>query len=272
MPARGNISPQQIVDHDATTGHVPIYDAFGCLVDSGVGPGGGGVFPVSFPNVPGEFLNSYDDTTGLFTAGTPAANGTGYGKASITPLTIADWSTLGSGGTRTDLSTGGPTGGGAIAIISTTGGSGNVYGVSASVSAGDFTKLFVIFMGIPVSGLQNCMVGFTDGTKVEGIGLDNSQTPTNIKISALSAGTYAGANGPDFSVNPFGVGPDGGAIIIKLTRTGTALAAYWSMDGGVTYTRLFNDTSPYLTASAVAVWTDARGSANASRLTLVSYA
>ena len=42
MPARGNISPQQIVDHAATPGNVPIYDASGCLVDSGNPPSGGG--------------------------------------------------------------------------------------------------------------------------------------------------------------------------------------------------------------------------------------
>ena len=181
----------------------------------------------------------------------------------VTPIVTGNWTTLGSGGTRTDNS-------GSISIIGTTGGSGNVYGVYATVAAGDFTKYLALNMATPNGNFANCMVGFTDGTKTEGCGMDNSQLITWIKESTLSGGSYAAGNGPDFSINPFSLAGVP-VVLVKLTRVGTALAGYISIDNGISYTRIFNDTVPYLTASAVCVWCDPRGAANASRLTLLSY-
>ena len=199
----------------------------------------------------------------------PSGSGTNVTTATIAAITTGNWATLGSGGcTRTNTT--GPSGGGAIEMIGTSGGTGNICGVSIAAPGGDFTRTFVAWAGIPATGNGNVEAGFTDGTKVEGCGVDFSQSVTGTKTTALSAGTYTLANGLTFSglPNPFSPGP---VLIFQLNRSGTTLSCYVSANGGITYVSIFSDATPFLTASNIEISSDARGAASAPRFTLISY-
>ncbi len=197
-----------------------------------------------------------------------------FTTATITPITTGNWTTLGSGGTRTNTT--GPGGGGAIDIVGTVGTTTNVYGVSRAVSAGDFSIDLVMHIAVPTNTVPALVeAGFTDGTKVEGCGVSSDGADlwnfTAIKTSDLSGGTYAASNG---IITGGGIGLPQNPVIVRLIRTGTNLLCKVSFNGGITFQyTIFNDTSPYLTASAIAVWVDPRNStatAVAGEVTLIS--
>lgn len=234
------------------TGDTLCKSANGGITTSGCSGGGSGVV---------SSVNGYTGSVSL-----PI-----YGTATIVPPVTGDWTAIGSSGTRSNVT--GPSGADAINVIGTTGGTtgtANIYGIKHSVAAGDFTHIFILWAAPATAAASNVGVGFTDGTKVEscvaqGQG-SNVVAYSRIKSSSLTTG-YADANGA--------TGFEGAAfyplMIAKLTRTGTALACSISLDGGITYRSVFNDTSPYLTASDVVVTTDPRGAAVAGVFTLISY-
>jgi len=193
------------------------------------------------------------------------SGGTSYYNTTITPITTGSWTTLGSGCTVNTLTN-------AFEVISSTGGSGNICGVQISVAAGNFTHYFALWGNNSFNNYSTVGVGFTDGTKTESVELiyisPNSQIASS-KSSALTSGTYASANG-DAGLAAYY--PPQGVVLIELARSGTALAGYVSLNGGYTWSLIFNDnSSPYLTASALTVFTDPRGSSGTSRFTLLSY-
>lgn len=197
-----------------------------------------------------------------------------YAIPAITAITTGNWSTLGSGGTRTNTT--GPSGGGAINIVGTTGGTGNIYGVSRTVAGGDFSYDLIVEWQIPINfGVDvNVQAGFTDGTKVEGCGPANSANATTstqaigngVSTTTLSGGTYAGNTGGNFTNGSAGIAPN--PILFRLARVGTALTCAVSWDGGVTYITMFSNA--FLTASSIQVSSDPRAATKASSLTLIS--
>ncbi len=197
-----------------------------------------------------------------------------YSTSVVTVPITGDWSTIGTGCTRSTSFTG-PTGGATLNITGTTG-TANICGYQHSVSAGDFTKTFIFFCAVPNgASTTDSFIGFTDGTKVEGMGCTEPGTNvgsgaiTGIKSTALTGGTYTASNG----LISLAVTTTPAPIIAQLVRTGTTLTGKVSFDGGVTFTTIFNDTSPFLTASALMVYVDPRGATGtvAGASTLISY-
>jgi len=192
------------------------------------------------------------------------------GALAVTPIVPGDWSVIGSGGSQSTVT--GPCGS-AITVTGTTGGSGNVYGVKVAVVNGNFTHTLILYGAINQQNFSSIAAGFTDGTKVESCGatwLANSGELTilNTLTSALSGGTYNAANGNTLTHNANGsVWP----LIIKLTRSGTALSCGVSYDQGITYYTSFTDTVPQQTPTHILVYADPRGASDAGHLTLVSY-
>lgn len=190
-------------------------------------------------------------------------------SGTITSPVIADWTTNGVGGTRTDTS--GPCGN-AINIVGTTGGTGNLFGITHAVAAGDFTHFLVLYGNIIRGANSTVAAGFTNGTAVESCGMiwiagGEAQLNTT-RVTALSGGVYSAATGQSFAND---IQPAANLIVVRLTRTGANLACAISFDVGITYTPFFNDTGATIAASAVGVWTDPRGASDPSRLTLISY-
>lgn len=184
----------------------------------------------------------------------------------VVPIVTGDWTTIGTGGTRTN-------GANWINVVGTTGGTGNVYGVSHTVAAGDFTHLFLVYGQINLTSNSTIAVGFTDGTAVESCGLIWITTTgpqfNTTKTTALSSGTYSAANGQIFSVtNEYGSFLP---MYVKLNRSGTTLSCSLSFDGALSYETFFTDSIPALTASSVLAYSDPRSSANPARFTLISY-
>lgn len=182
-----------------------------------------------------------------------------------TPIVTGDWSTLGTGGTRTD-------GSGNIFVKGTVGaGSQSIYGVSHTVAAGDFTHYITFTAAVNSSNFAEVHVGFTDGTKTEGAGPTNNGTINDTAFTSLTGGPAAAANGTtSTSLAYFGQNVP---MTIRLTRTGTALNAAISFDQGINYVTLFNDTVPFLTASSVYIAANPRenGTPPASYFTLLAY-
>ncbi len=228
----GNTTEVATVTGSLTSGDCLASDASGNLVDAGVSCTGGG-----------------------------GGGGGGIGSNIVT----GNWTTLGSP-TRTDNTS-------SITILSGTSATNRIEGVSHAVSAGDFSVTITLYAALPTgaTGPPAILVGFTDGTKTEGSGVDASSTPflagQNLSDTALSGGTTAAANGP---IAASLHAPTAGIIFAKITRVGTALSGYLSYDGGITYTQIFNDTAPFLTASAICVYVQTRGSVNVETFTLIS--
>ncbi len=223
----------------------------------------------------GQVLTATAGTTATWqtpSGGSPSPYGYNF-----VAIVNANWTTIGAGGTRTNTTNNGPSGGPTIALASATGGSGSIYGVTATVAAGDFTR-YAQFWPTSALAVDFTTVGFgvTDGTKSEYaqlIYISSSGTAIRSgKASALAAGTYAAANGD--TNNLLLVGTAGGVwntpVLLKINRTGTTYTGSYSVDGGANYITVFSDTTPYLTATSIIVLTDARGGANAGKLTLFS--
>ncbi len=193
------------------------------------------------------------------------------------PIVDANWTTIGSGGSRTSTATNGPSGGPTIAITTATGGSGSIYGVTASVAPGDFTR-YAQFWSISPLAVNFTSIGFgvTDGTRVESaqiIYINSSGTAFRSgATTALAAGTYTAANGD--TNNVLLIGAAGGVwntpITFKINRTGTTYTGSYSLNGGMSYINVFVDTTPYLTADRIIVFGDARGGAVSGSLLLFS--
>lgn len=185
----------------------------------------------------------------------------------ITAITTANWTTLGTGGTRTNTT--GPNGGSAIALVGTTS-NNNVFGVKASI-AGDISYTLIFGGHVNNANNMSAMVGFTDGTKTEGCGLAGNSTAANsgyntLSDTALVSGIYALANGSVATQENLW----SNIVYAKLTRTGTTYTCQLSFDGGISYFTMFTDTTPFLTANAVVAWVDPRGASEAPGLTLIS--
>ncbi len=223
----------------------------------------------------GQVLTATAGTTATWqtpSGGSPSPYGYNF-----VAIVNANWTTIGAGGTRTNTTNNGPSGGPTIALASATGGSGSIYGVTATVAAGDFTR-YAQFWATSALAVDFTTVGFgvTDGTKCEYAQLiyisSSGIAIRSGKASALAAGTYAAANGD--TNNLLLVGTAGGVwnnpVLLKINRTGTTYTGSYSVDGGANYITVFSDTTPYLTATDIIVLTDARGGANAGKLTLFS--
>ncbi len=200
----------------------------------------------------------------IIDSGIPCSGGGGGGGGGN--IVTANWTTLGATSTRTDSS-------GSITIVTASSGTNKIDGVYHTVAAGDFTiyLAFMVALQSGSSGPPAVLAGFTDGTKTEGLGIDSPAGATvqrGLKDDAISGGTTAAANGIISGtctcvpvVNP---------VYIKLTRIGTALSAWLSFNNGITYVQYFNDTAPYMTATAVAVYIQSRSSLDTNSFTLIS--
>lgn len=213
----------------------------------------------------GTTQSANDNSTKIAT--TAYVDATKTTKAAIIPITVGNWTTIGSSGTRTDTT--GPGGGGAIVIDSTTG-ANNEYGVTRTVAAGDFSYDFIVYGTIGNSGNSQIGVGFSNGTAIEGVCIVFAGSIANIgswKDTALSGGTITGAVGGLLS--GFLV-PTGGPYIVRLFRTGTALAGSISIDAGISFIPMFNDTGALISADRLFVGANPRTSSDKSHITLIS--
>ena len=158
-----------------------------------------------------------------------------------------------------------------LTIVAASSGTNKIDGVYHTVSAGDFTVYVGFIVAVPVGagGPPAILAGFTDGTKTEGLGIDSNSGATiqrGLKDDAISGGTTAAANG--IISGTCTCAPVTNPVYIKLTRVGTALSAWMSLNGGITYTQYFNDTVPYMTATAIAVYIQSRSSTEQESFTL----
>lgn len=218
---------------------------------------------------PGGTLNFLSDSLAIaFNADSHGTRSWFLRGPTLTPIVTGNWTNLGVSCTRT-------AGSNYLTIIGTLGTSPNVCGYQHAVSAGNFSYIFVFYATVPNTIPAEVQIGFTDGTKVEGFGPESGGTNVysidTVKSTALTAGTYSSSNGAAVSAwGPIGAMP----IVAKLSRTGTTLTGALSIDGGLTFGyTVFNDTTPFLTASAIYISTDPRTSsatAVASTATLVS--
>ncbi len=184
----------------------------------------------------------------------------------IFPLTTGNWSTLGSGCTVTTLTN-------AMNVASSTGGSGNICGTEIATVGTSYTHFILLYPQVSQANFSTIGVEFTDGTKTEGVQLIFGATTAQVTIasgksSALVAGTYASAVGD--SGNGF-LSATGQPLWVKLVRNSSTLSGFASIDGGLSYVQLFNDTSPFLTPTNIVVYTDPRGAAGVARTTVISY-
>jgi hypothetical protein len=159
--------------------------------------------------------------------------------------------------------------------VVTSSGSQNTCGLKVTVAAGDFSHVFIFYAAVSVPNFATIAVGFTDNTKIEYCGIGSGSTTsiatvtgTQAKATALTGGSLTAANGPSSYSLPL---PNGaGPLFFRLSRTGTNLACDYSPDGQ-NFINLFNDTSPFLTASSLYFGGDPRGAAAISMGVLTSY-
>ncbi len=231
--------------------------------------------PVTVTGTPnlGDIVTATGPTTAAWMA--PAGNSGGAGvpwfAATFVPPVPSDWSALG-GGCATGTVTG-VTGAPALQVVGSVGPQ-NTCGLKVSVPAGDFTHIFTIYTVISAPHFSTAAVGFTDGTKMEycGVGSGSDQnidagTTTQAKGPTLT-GPLSGANGISAYYLPFAnmSGPN----FFRLKRTGNNLSCDYSPDG-VNFINQFNDTASFMTANALYVGVDPRGSSVASLVLLESY-
>jgi len=260
------------------SGHVPVFDANGNLIDGGAAPGSGvsdvngatGSITLTGAGVAqsgNTFTISGSGGSGVF----PISSSSSYAFTAIVP---ASWSAIGSGGSFTTIT--GQNGGNALRIVGATGGSSNgpFYGVSASVSGTSWTKTFLVYPIMPGTSFPAgyVLVGFTDGTKYEGVALSSEGGPSisSLKNSTFAnAGSIANANGTVGAIGRFflGVAP----VLIQLTRSGSTLTGSVSIDNGSNWETIFSDTTPFLTPTGVCVVAGGRGNSNSSVAYFESY-
>ncbi len=231
----GNTNEVGTVSGALVSGNCITVDTGGNLVDSTIPCGGGG----------------------------GGGGGSGGGGGNIVP---ANWTTLGATSTRTDNAN-------SIRIVAASSGTNKIDGVYHTVSAGNFTIFLGYIAAVPAgaSGPPAILAGFTDGTNTEGLGIDSNNGATiqrGLKDDAISGGTTTAANG--IISGTCTCAPVNNPVFIKLTRTGTALSAWMSLDNGISYTQYFNDTAPFMTATAVAVYIQSRSSNDQESFTLTS--
>ena len=208
---------------------------------------------------------------------TPSGGGgTSWFGGTITAPVPANWGALGSGCATSTVT--GVASGNALQVVSSSGAQ-NLCGLQVAVAGGNFSHVFVVYNVVTSVTFGDTLVGFTDHTKFEGCGVGTNNLTsggnqlaspllTSGKGSALSGGSLAAPNGPSAYNNPFG--NFGGPTFFRLSRTGTNLACDTSPDG-VNWFNLFNDTSPYLTASDLFVAADPRGATGLFTVLLESY-
>lgn len=219
--------------------------------------------------IPGAPVSSVNGQTGAVTVAS------GWYAGTVTPIVVGNWATLGTGCATSSVT--GITGGGAIQVTSSTGAQ-NMCGWSTAVAAGNFSHIVVFYAVTSTTENANSLVGFTDGTKTEGCGVGNfndqvSSThawpvTTQIKTTTLSGGSLSAANGVSAYFLPFSNAA--GPLFFRLSRTGTNLACDFSPDGQNWFNQ-FNDTTPFMTASAIYVASDPRGSTAISSIILESF-
>jgi len=201
----------------------------------------------------------------------PISSSSSYAFTAIVP---ANWSAIGSGGSFTTIT--GQNGGSALRIVGATGGGSNgpFYGVSAAVSGTSWTKTFLVYPIMPGTSFPAgyVVIGFTDGTKYEGVGLNSEGGPSisSLKNSTFAnAGSIANANGTVGPIARFvlGVAP----VLVQLTRSGSTLTGSVSIDNGLNWETIFSDTTPFLTPTGVCVVAGGRGNTNASVAYFESY-
>lgn len=206
----------------------------------------------------------------------PSSGGSGGGASwfggSITAPVPANWSQIGTGCANSTVT--GVTGGVALQTVSTSS-TQNLCGWQITAAAGDFSHVFIFYAVVSSLNFATVEVGFTDGTKLEWCGngagdgtTTNLPIVTQAKASALTGGSVSAANGASTYRLPFN--SQSGPSFFRLSRTGTNLACDASPDG-VNWINLFNDTSPFLTASALYFGADPRGADAISLGTLQSY-
>jgi hypothetical protein len=216
---------------------------------------------LNFPSA----MTCVDDPSHTRTNCTPSGGaGISWFAGTITAPVPASWGALGSGCATSTVT--GVAAGNALQVVSSSGAQ-NLCGLQTAVAGGDFSHVFTTYNVVSSVTFGDALVGFTDGTKFEGcgVGTNNAASSANNlagplftsgKGTALSGGSLAVPNGASSYNNPFG--NFGGPDFFRLRRTGTNLACDVSPDGQ-NWFNLFNDTSPYLTASAVFVAADPRG-------------
>lgn len=229
---------------------------------------GGGTALVANDLLAGQWCELVLDATPHWQMNCPTGNASS-GSSPYTAIVTGNWSSFGASCTSTNTTT---QFGGASINITGTSGSANICGVKISAS-GNFTHIFAIYYNFPLSNYESAEVGFTDGTKVEycGVGANSSVSSilgslTATSSTALTSGTYAAAanSNTTWSIlsNP---------IWFKLIDSSGNLECEWSPDGFIWSVVFNDDSSPFLTPSAVYVGTDPRGGTGTTQLSFVSY-
>ncbi len=180
----------------------------------------------------------------------------------VNPIIPGDWTTLGTGGTRTDLAS-------SINIWSSVS-NFNQYGITTAIT-GDYTKNIILYIAPSSVQFGEVWVGWTDGTKSEGCGPLNIGGIVGIDgmaDSQLTGNNYANANG---GATGKGQSFSSGLLYVQLVKSGTHLTCSVSYDQGVSYFTIFNDTTPYLTPTGIAIGADPRNGATKTGFTLISY-
>ncbi len=121
-------------------------------------------------------------------------------------------------------------------------------------------------------GPPSILIGFTDGTKTEGCGIDPA-TASSVEAQQLSDTTISGGT----SAAPSGTTTNGTIgipyfpLTVQVSRTGTTYTCAWSYNNGASFVSSFVDSVPFLTATSVAVYAQTRTGSTPVAFTLVSY-
>jgi hypothetical protein len=219
----------------------------------------------------GQFLSDLGAATcPTYVTGAPTTcHQTAWEGPSMTPITYANWSTIGTGCTFTQVT--GATGGNAWQILGTSAGTQNFCGKSIAAS-GTFSHTFLIYPMIPIdTGTAEVAVGFSNGMAVEYCSAtwdSNDGAFTNgITLATLSGATPGSASAfPYYAVN--GTGP----VYFQLSATsGTNLTCKISPDGVNWVQTIFADSTPFLTPSELVVGIDSETATHAATVILESY-
>lgn len=222
-------------------------------------------------NIPVNICLNSADSAWIIQGGSSSC--TIFGNTITAPV-IGNWTALGTGGNRNNITY--PCGGGAAIEMIGTVGTSNLYGVQIAVS-GNYTHTLILDAAVPQVQFSNLNIGFTDGTISEGCGpaYNGAFILTGNLIPTLASGGGP-ANGlqSDFSPSSpnFPYLPTF-PLIIQLNKTGSVLTCSISLNRGASFKSVFVDSTPALTPTDIFIGMTPSSGTPTIRIqaTLISY-